>query len=605
MLLGTLAAGLIGSALLLWRSVDIDSLLEASTGEPPPLVHPVAARIDLPEPPTTRPWKAYLYWNRSSAGFFPDPGYYNGLIGAWDALLAELGGTAIRISGAEAMASLGSGDLLVIPSAVCLDADERENVGHHLEAGGHVLASWALGVRDGSCDWVGYDLVAELARAETAGSLEGGAPIFLTVPYGTPFGVGLPPGTRIELRNEPWVTARARASDVFWSDWILNPFPAVGGGSAAAALATVHEGSGGRLAWIGFRLGAGADTDNDRLLRRLIENAVYWASGHAIGDIEPWPGGYRAALAVTVDAEYRFENSRRLAERLAELDVPATFFIVSRLAFDNPELAEIFASVGEVGSHSVDHRQIAGRRFGSQLESLKQAREDVRAWSGRPALGLRPPRETYDWETLEAWRRVGGLYLAGANGARTAAPSVFQVHSGGVVVLPRLVDDDHSVMVLRGRLSSDSLEAALLAGLQKMRSLGGLDLVTLHSQLIESDLRVAAVESAIRTARENGDVWLAHGADIAGWWLRRSALDVRVRERSDGSFVISVRNYGDRPIAGARLRLYLAEVGSAFSAPELSDSILPSSLAPHSLRIELPALKAGESINVLLPKRLG
>jgi peptidoglycan/xylan/chitin deacetylase (PgdA/CDA1 family) len=122
------------------------------------------------------------------------------------------------------------------------------------------------------------------------------------------------------------------------------------------------------------------------------------------------------------------------------------------------ELAETLLAAGEVGSHSVDHRQVAGRLWGNQLAALRQARNDVRGWTGERPLGLRPPREIYDQFTLEAWRRYGGLYLAGTNRARSAAPELFTVPSGPVVVLPRVVDDDYAVMVVRdeiiGRLES-------------------------------------------------------------------------------------------------------------------------------------------------------
>ena len=69
-------------------------------------------------------------------------------------------------------------------------------------------------------------------------------------------------------------------------------------------------------------------------------------------------------------------------------------------------------------------------------------------------------------------------------------------------MLPRVVDDDYAVMIVRGKTSPDSLESALLSALHKMRSLGGLQLVTLHTQLIDNERRVDAVESVVRAAYE-------------------------------------------------------------------------------------------------------
>ncbi len=71
----------------------------------------------------------------------------------------------------------------------------------------------------GDCTWLGYDLTAELANAEAVGTLERRPPTFLAIPHGSAMAAGLPPGIRIELRNEPWVALRSPASIAFWSDW--------------------------------------------------------------------------------------------------------------------------------------------------------------------------------------------------------------------------------------------------------------------------------------------------------------------------------------------------------------------------------------------------
>ncbi len=260
-------------------------------------------------------------------------------------------------------------------------------------------------------------------------------------------------------------------------------------------------------------------------------------------------------------------------------------------------------AAGEIGSHTVEHNQIAGRSFGAQFAELSRARADISDWSGQRALGLRPPRELFDERTLEAWRRLGGLYLAAANGATSAAPGVFEVRAGQVVVLPRVVDDDHAIIVMRGRESADSLRAGLQAALDKMRFLGGLDLLTLHSQLIDSERRVRAVESVVLSAREAGDVWIASATDVAFWWLDRSGLDLWARERSDGSVLLSVRNRGRSRVSSAWLRVHLPAGLSTYSAPELKDEILEAELGSDGLRIQLPDLAPDARVDILLPRR--
>jgi peptidoglycan/xylan/chitin deacetylase (PgdA/CDA1 family) len=360
--------------------------------------------------------------------------------------------------------------------------------------------------------------------------------------------------------------------------------------------------SGGRVAWLGVRLDAAASRRDRRLLDRLVRNAALWAAGQVLADVEPWPDGYRAALSVTLDVEHNFRNSRRLAERFRAIGVPVTFFVVTRLALENPDLAEALRSAGEIATHSVDHRQVGGRLWNAQLAALRQARTDVAAWAGVEPAGFRPPRELYDEVTLEAWALLGGRYVAGSNSARTAAPEIFRLRAGRIVVLPRVVDDDYAVMVLRARTSPDSLRAALLAGLDKIRWLGGLDLLTLHSQLIDWDERVDAIESVVRSARERGDVWLTTASEIADWWLRRSDVELAVEAREDGSAVLSVRNAGDAPVSSLWLHVYLPEDGPTYAAPELGDTIVESEFGPWGLRVKLPTLAPGESLEILLPR---
>ncbi len=593
--------GLLSAAVFLWRFIDIDSVLEAATLAPPPRVVDVTPDLSLPQLTGTAPWVANLYVSRNSAVFFPDKTYYAKLAARWDGLLETAGARVRHISGAEAVEALDADELLVVPAAVCLSDEDRAALARHVERGGHLLASWATGARGADCAWLGYDFMSELANAEAVGTLERRSPTFMAIPYGSPLAAGLPPGIRIELRNEPWIAARTPTSTAFWSDWALNPRAGPYGGVAAAATAVTHD-AGGRVAWFGFRLDMGASEYDQQLIDRFVQNAALWAAGHVIADVDPWPGGYRTAMAVTQDVEHDFGNSRLLARRFADIEAPITFFVVSKLVRQDADLAEALLAAGEVGSHSVDHRQVAGRLWGNQLAALRQARNDVRGWTGERPLGLRPPREIYDQFTLEAWRRYGGLYVAGTNRARSAAPEIFTVPSGPVVVLPRVVDDDYAVMVVRGRNSADSLQAALLAALNKMRSLGGLNLVTLHTQLIDSPPRVDAVESVVRTAREAGDVWVAGTAELADWWMRRSQLEVRVRERTDLSAIVSVRNAGQLPISSAWVHVHLPGDAATYAAPEMGEDILDSEYGRSGLRIKLPTLAPGQFFNILLPR---
>lgn len=601
LLLGTLTAGLVGAAVALWQYIDIEALMRPGYAAEPVVVTAPVAEVPLAELTATRGWTAYRYESERSAGFFPERGYYDELTERWDALLAGVGADVRRISGAQAIDSLDGDALLVMPVTVCLGDDERDAVLDYIDRGGNLLATWAIGARDESCEWLGYGFLRDIARVSTAGTLDGGPPTSITVPSGGVLSAGLPPGLKIELRTEEWIVVRANGHSVFWSDWALNPLPAPYGGAAAAAITRTTE-SGGRIAWFGYRLDVAATDRDQRLLRRLAETAALWAGGHVVAEVSPWPDGYRAAMAITQDVEHSFKNSRRLARRFRDLGVPVTFFAVSQLALEHPDLAGLLSSAGELGSHSADHRSSAGRPLSAQLAAARRARAEIESWSGTAPRGFRPPREFYDSLTLEAWGRSGGLYVA-AYGERSAAPELHRTGSGPVVVLPRVVDDDYALMVERGQMSADSLRASLSSALEKMRSLGGLHLVTLHTQLINSDRRLGAVEDAVRTAQDAGDVWIAGGSEIAQWWLERSTLDLQLREVADGSVVLSVRNDGWGPVSSAWLKVYLPEDRDVYAAPELGQTIVESEYVSGGLRFRLPTVEPGRSVDILLPRR--
>ncbi len=600
MLLGTLSAGLIGAAVLLWRFIDIDSLLEANDDTPPPFVQPVA-ELRLPNLPEPVAWHAVDYRSPTTAAFFPDTSYYSSLVARWDGLLSDAGAVVGHVSDIDALDLVDRSDLLVIPAAVCLTDAERDAIRRRADTGGHLLATWALGARDAECEWTGYEFLRRLARVGAAGTMEGRPPTYVTVPHGNALAAGLPPGARIELKSEPWVAVRSSSTSAFWSDRSLNPLAAPEGGAAGAAFA--HRTSGGsRFVWFGYRLDVAARSTDQRLVDRLAQNGALWGAGHTTAEVDPWPDGYHAAMAVTEDVEHSFKNSQRLAERMKAIDAPITFFVVTQLALAYPELAGSLAAAGELGSHSVDHRQIAGRSWIMQLSNATQARADIQQWAAVPALGLRPPRELFDIATLETWRRSGGTYVAASNDARSVVPEIFEVSAGRIVVLPRVVDDDYTVMIIRHEMSKDSVSAALLGGLEKVRSLGGLNLLTVHSQLVDSDRRVDAVEAAVAAARRTGDVWIATAGDIADWWLNRSLIELHARERDDRSVILTVHNSGSEPLAAVWLHLHLPEARSTYAAPEIGDVIPESHFIPGGLRVRLPLLRPNETVTVLLPR---
>jgi hypothetical protein len=139
-LLGALIAGLVGGAVLLWRSIDVDLLLEAATEEAPPPVDEFVAEVPLPELPATVGWTTHIYMSQRSASFFPEPNYYPALIDRWESILAGVGADVGLVSGAHNIEALPSGELLVVPAAVCLARSDPPPCGGRRASAGYLGA---------------------------------------------------------------------------------------------------------------------------------------------------------------------------------------------------------------------------------------------------------------------------------------------------------------------------------------------------------------------------------------------------------------------------------------------------------------------------------
>jgi peptidoglycan/xylan/chitin deacetylase (PgdA/CDA1 family) len=376
--------------------------------------------------------------------------------------------------------------------------------------------------------------VTELTGAEDVREIPEREALYLTVPGAISLAPGFDPGTRIELRPDPSLSLRLPGARVYWSDWALNPAPDESGGGADVAAIAARSPLGGRIAWFGLRLGQGATLDDSALLGRLVQNGVSWAAGVPSAAPAAWPRASRAALVITLDVEDEPRNAADMAAFLGERGLPGTFFVVSRLVLQDRALGETLRRAGEVGSQTSDHTPLAGLTAQDQRVRLRRSASEIEAWVGASPLGLRPPEETFDRNTLDAWQRVGGTYLVASNEARSASPEIHTVGAGSMVVLPRVLKDDYNIIVQDRVLRATSLGEAYLAGARKMRAIGGLAVLAGHTQIMREGPRIRALGTVADTVLAQGDWWIAGAAAAAAWWSARAAVDVTFDPLSGG-----------------------------------------------------------------------
>jgi peptidoglycan/xylan/chitin deacetylase (PgdA/CDA1 family) len=602
LLLGVLAAGVVAAGAKLWQDIDIQRLTRSVILADPLTVPPALA--PAPAASSPRPYHAVLYYTHASARHFPDSTYYPTLLDRWEGLIAATGVRVSRVSSAAQVDALDAEDVVVVPSAVCLGTGEIDALRDHADSGGGLLITWAAGARDSVCNWRGWGAVTALTGSRDIRELEPRSGLYLTIPSDVALSPGFDPGTRVELRYESQLAAQAQGARIYWSDWALNVAPVAGANPFNAAVLADVTDAGGRIVWFGFRLAQGARPEDEQRLEALAASGVRWAAGVPTAEILPWPNGARAGLLIAQDVESGFPNAAALAALVRRKAVPVTFFVVSRLALDYPELAEPLSTVGEVGSQTSDHTVLSGLSLGDQRARLSRTWAEVRGWTGDSAFGLHPPEERFDANTLRAWRDVGGSYVVAVNESRTGSPEVFETRSGEIVLLPRIIKDDYNVFIQDGALRSRRLLEAYLEGLTKVRSLGGLAVVSLRSQVGGDPGRVKVIGEVIDSARAAGDWWIASGRDIASWWSARRSSSLRFLETVGDEIAVEVAAPANAPLSDAWLHVLLPR-NSAALVPYVERRAVAYAETPLGLRVALPDVAPGEQVVVTLVERPG
>ena len=522
--------------------------------ERPPLTETVAAPSALGDAtamelsPITRPARlpdgvarvrVALLRDPASASFSDDAKAYDRALDAWAAMLEETGAEVRRVT--PAAASADSLSVLFVAATPCLSADARRAMQAATRSGRGIIFTGVSGVRDGNCREVGYGLVAELAGAARADTVPTADDYYVTVPSGSPLAVDVPPGARLELRPAPHVAVRHAGRDAYYSDRDLNPLPAEQ--TALVDGAIIHDITGGRrVVYFGFDIGALPERAWEQaIVRLLVRNAVALAAGVPLASPDPWPGGHQAGAVVAQDVEDEFANAQRALDTLRSLGVPGTFFVVSDLAKQHQKLTRGMASSGEVGTHTENHGTLGGSPA-TQRRRLATTQHDLTTMLGEPVRGMRPPEERFDQSSLVAWKEAGGTYVFGANDGRTPSPEVVNVGDTPFVLIGRTVDDDF-LTVRRANISEPvRLAADQLHAFQKVRALGGLYIMSYHSNMLARASTVGALGIVARALKADTTVWLTTAGNVADWWLTRHRMETTVSRDGADALNLMVRN---------------------------------------------------------------
>lgn len=510
----------------------------------------------LPPATLASPVRVALVRDPAAAAYFTRSASYDSIVDRWTATLRATGADVRVVAPAEIA---GSGArVLVIPSAHCLSVATRDAIDRAGVRGQGLIVTGPIGTKDARCRPIGYGLLVALTGASRVEPIEQRDIAYVTFPTGSALATHIPPGTRLELDPAPYVALRRAGRDAFFSSFSLRPEPARGARLVDAAVVRSRY-AGAPVAYWSFELTGVNDLPWDRTIAQmLVRNAVAWAARLPTVELEPWPQGRRAAAVLAQDVEDQFANAEYALDSLRAAGVRGTYFLTSELARRHERLTRAIAEEDEIGTHSENHRLLGGEPADVQRRRLALTQVHLRDLLGAPVAGLRPPEEQFDKATLAAWIEAGGTYVFGANNSRAAAPELLEVDGDTIVLLGRANVDDFDAASLASRGSLDEIVREYLAEYQKIRALGGLYLLSYHSQLLARPELVPALARIARRIRADTVVWLTTASDVVDWWRARAAVTTRATRLDARTLTVALHNTGRDTVRGLVARVALA-----------------------------------------------
>jgi peptidoglycan-N-acetylglucosamine deacetylase len=256
-----------------------------------------------------------------------------------------------------------------------------------------------------------------------------------------------------------------------------------------------------------------------------------------------WPGDAEVAVALTFDvdgeapwisegAEYgrrltmlsqgRFGPSRglgRVLRLLAELEIPATFYVPGHTADQHPDAVEAILAAGhEVGHHGYLHRGTEGLDAAGQRAELEEGLTALDKLGVRPD-GYRSPGWELTPETLDLLRELGFSY----DSSLMADDRPYWVTSGGepLLELPghwSLCDWPYFGWTsYHGGLLADpaGVERTWLEEFESAREDRRAVTYTMHPEAIGRGYLIRMLERVIIGMAERGRPWFATHQQIA------------------------------------------------------------------------------------------
>jgi hypothetical protein len=475
-----------------------------------------------------------------------EAGYYDREVKLWRDMLKSAGAREVSIPEAE---------VLIAPAAQCVGIPDRNQITYKLAAGGGVVSTGMFGALGLQCEATLDTLVTKLLGITPAdvapADIRSGESVHAIVLGETLMGARLPPGARIELEAQHQIAFHTSNRELFYTNYERVPRPVrnVAYFDGAASRAQVGK---GRYVAYGFEFQTLADDWSRSIMRNAMITSVRWAAGYPVIQVAPWPHGKKAAAVLAQDVEADFHNARNTIPMINETKLPATAFIVGKLAEADPRTMKMIATYREVATHTYDHLPLDTFSDVGQMRELEKSKIVTERLAGRGVRGMRPPEERFNFQTLKIWADLGGDYVFGANNMRVAAPEIVPLEPDSLILLARVSEDDFEILDRDKMRDAGKISRLIIEQADEVLALRGLYMFSFHSHMFAQKDLVPIVRALADKLSNTPDMWVATAGDVAKWWRARSYL--HFAPRADGATVL--HNNGHEPVEDMMLIIY-------------------------------------------------
>ncbi len=482
---------------------------------------------------SARAQTVYVYQSAHTQKFFATAnGNYEILVNQWYGALERIGQKYEKID-ANRLASTRQPGVLILPSTVLLDENERQLLRRLAANGWSLFGTWAFGARDAKGAWLGYSFVDELFQAKIVGDLDTSKTNgWFLFPVGeSPVSFDLSPGERIFLPkgNEPLLTLQSNSLAASGGDWVRQTSL---GAQRSGLISFSEVGNSRRLFW------SIPETSWDAGRARidvLLRNGLSWLKREVSVAKSNWPHPYQSALLIEMDTEDQFANAVNLAELLETRQITGTFYLLTSVAKANAEVVKRLGAKHELAYHADVHDGFKEVPYAGQESRMKTMQAQLASVIGDTgaAKGFRAPLESFDNNTEIALRRLGYRHHAGSMNSSDSMLPLFSKAEPelgadqALVVFPRDQLDDIN-FVRMGANDVNRMQQLLLEGTERAIHMRGFSLLSVHSQYMGkgSPLLQSFPKLLERLTDPSAAVWLAPATQIERWWRARELVNV-------------------------------------------------------------------------------